>query len=84
MGNRIHMRAVQRASEIAQGVAPLAMYLDVSPGMVAAWIRGSSEVPGLVFLKIVEIVVDHAGDNLQGAIPPYLVHSFRHRVAANN
>lgn len=77
------MRTVQRASEIAEGVAPLAQYLQVPPSVVAAWIRGSSEVPALAFLKVVEIIVDHAGAQMQGVIPPYLVQSFRHRTAAN-
>lgn len=84
MGNRIHMRAVQRATEIAEGVTPLAMYLDVPPALVAAWIQGTNEVPQAVFLKVVEIIVEHAGPRMRGAIPPSLVQTFRHREAANS
>jgi hypothetical protein len=83
MGNRIHMRAVQRATEIAEGVTPLAMYLEVPPVMIAAWIQGTSEVPQAVFLKVVEIIVDHAAPRMRGVIPPSLVETFRHREAAN-
>jgi hypothetical protein len=83
MGNRIHMRAVQRATEIAEGVTPLAMYLEVPPVMIAAWIQGTSEVPPAVFLKVVEIIVDHAAPRMRGVIPPSLVETFRHREAAN-
>jgi hypothetical protein len=83
VGNRIHMRAVQRATEIAEGLARLAVYLDVPPALIVAWIDGRSEVPIPMFLKVVEIIVDHAGEPLRGVIPPSLVESFRHREAAN-
>lgn len=83
-GNRLHMRAVQRAIEIAEGVFPLASYLEVPPGVVAAWLHGSADVPAAAFLKIVEIIVNRAGPRMHGAIPPALVESFRHRPAANS
>ena len=70
MGNRIHMRAVQRATEIAGGVTPLARYLEVEPTLVVAWIRGTSELPAAAFLKVVEILVDHAAPRMRGVIPP--------------
>lgn len=82
LGNRIQMRAVQRATEIAQGVIPIAMYLGVPPALVAAWIQGTSEVPPGAFLKVVEIIVDH-GPRMRGVIPPSLVETFKHRQAAN-
>jgi DNA-binding transcriptional regulator YdaS (Cro superfamily) len=83
MGNRIHMLAVQRATEIAQGIEPLAVYLGVTPSLIAAWIRGTSEIPPAAFLKVVEIIVDHGAPPLRGAIPPSLVESFKHKNAAN-
>ena len=82
VGNRIHMRAVQRAAEIAEGVIPIALYLGVPPAVVAAWIRGTSDVPPGAFLKVVEIIVEH-GPRMRGVIPPSLVETFRHRQAAN-
>jgi hypothetical protein len=78
------MLAVQRACEIARGVIPLAMYLRVPPVAVAAWIRGTMDVPADAFLKVVEIIVEHAAPRMRGAIPPSLVPSFRHRDAANS
>lgn len=83
MGNRIQMRAVQRASEIAEGIEALAVYLGVPPVAVAAWIQGTSEVPPSVFLRIVDIIVDHGAPRMRGVIPPSLVETFRHRQAAN-
>jgi DNA-binding transcriptional regulator YdaS (Cro superfamily) len=83
VGNRIQMRTVQRATEIAEGVIPLAIYLGVPPATIAAWIQGASEVPPALFLKIVEIVVDHAAPRMRGVIPPSLVETFKHRKAAN-
>ena len=83
MGNRIHMLAVQRATEIAEGLTHLAVYLDVPPALIMAWIEGRSEVPSASFLKVVEIIVDHAGPRMRGVIPPSLVETFRQREAAN-
>ena len=76
------MRAVQRAAEIAEGMIPIALYLGVPPAVVAAWIRGTSDVPPGAFLKVVEIIVEH-GPRMRGVIPPSLVETFRHRQAAN-
>ena len=83
MGNRIHMRAVQRAMEIAEGVTPLAVYLEVPPVLIAAWIQGTSEVPPAALLKVIEIILDHTAPRMRGVIPPSLVECFRHREAAN-
>jgi hypothetical protein len=83
MGNRIQMRAVQRASEIAEGIRPLAIYLGVAPALVAAWIEGTTEVPPAPFLKMVEIIVDHGASHVRGVIPLSLVEVFKHREAAN-
>jgi hypothetical protein len=68
VANRIHMRAVQRATEIADGVIPIAAYLG--------------EVPPGAFLKVVAIIVDH-GPRMRGVIPPSLVETFKHSQAAN-
>src|SRR6185295_6008284 len=58
IGNRIHMRAAQRAMEISGGIAPLALYVGVPPVLVAAWIAGSSELPPAAFLSLVGILLD--------------------------
>ena len=82
VANRVHMRAVQRATEIAEGVIPIAAYLGVAPAVVVAWIKGTSEVPPGAFLKVVAIIVDH-GPRMRGVIPPSLVETFKHSPAAN-
>lgn len=83
MGQRIHMLAMQRAAEIAGGLAPLARYLKVSPFLVAVWIQGGSDVPAAAFLKVVEIIVDQEGARMRGAIPASEAETFKHRQAAN-
>jgi hypothetical protein len=82
MANRIHMRAVERAAQIADGDLRLARYLEVSPFLVNAWIEGKSDVPAAMFLKIVDIIVDYSGSH-RGAIPAALVDEFKHSKAAN-
>jgi len=78
-----HMRAVQQAAEIAGGVTSLAAYLQVSPMMIAAWVQGATDVPAAVFLRIVDIIVEHEGGRIRGAIPLSEVDTFKHRQAAN-
>lgn len=79
-----HMRAVQQAVEIAGGIVPLATYLQVSPMLIAAWIQGATDVPAAPFLRIVDIIVEHEGARIRGAIPLSEVQSFKHRQAANS
>jgi hypothetical protein len=84
IGKRIHMRAVERAVEIAEGIEALAGWLGVPPVAVAAWIHGTSEVPPGPFLKVVELIVEHGGRGMPGSIAGSLVETFKHRPAANN
>src|SRR5919204_1456415 len=77
MRNPIHMRAVQLAVEIAGGSRPLAMYLKVSPLLVAAWIEGAHEPPPNAFLKVLEIVLGQESARLRGAIPASEVEVFK-------
>jgi hypothetical protein len=78
------MRAVQLAAEIAGGTRPLAMYLNVSPILIGAWIEGSHEPPTAIFLKVVEILLGQEGARLRGAIPCSEAETFKHRQAANS
>lgn len=84
MRNPIHMRAVQFAAEIAGGTRPLAMYLNVSPILIGAWIEGSHEPPTAIFLKVVEILLGQEGARIRGAIPCSEAETFKHRQAANS
>ena len=83
MGNRIHILAVGRASEIAGGATALAFYLKVTPATVATWLQGTGEVPLWAFLKVVEVIVERPAVRLQGATEAWEAAEFRHRVAAN-
>jgi hypothetical protein len=77
------MLAVQRATDIADGITPLAVFLGVPPGLISAWLEGRQDVPPGAFLTIVSIIIDRAIPHAQGVIPLSLAESFRHREAAN-
>jgi hypothetical protein len=57
---QVHRRALQRALELTGGVEPLAAYLKVPVNAVRFWVNGSSPLPGDVFLRIVDLVLDHS------------------------
>jgi hypothetical protein len=57
---QVHRRALQRALELTGGVEPLAAYLKVPVSAVRFWVNGSSPLPGDVFLRIVDLVLDHS------------------------
>lgn len=59
------------------------MYLEAPPPLVAFWINGTIELPPRVLLKIVEIIIDHDGPAIGGAVPSSLVEIFKQRQAAN-
>lgn len=56
----VHRRALQRALELTGGVEPLAVYLKVPVNAVQFWLNGNSPLPGDVFLRIVDLVLDHS------------------------
>jgi hypothetical protein len=56
----IHKRALQRAIDLAGGVDPLAKQLNVPSTAVRFWLNGSSPLPGDVFLKIVDLILDRS------------------------
>ena len=55
----VHRRALQRALELAGGAEPLARQLGVAPSAVRFWLNASSPLPGDIFLKVVDLVLDH-------------------------
>ena len=57
----IHRRALQRALELSGGAEPLARHLGVAPSAVRFWLNASSPLPGDIFLKIVDLVLEHQG-----------------------
>ncbi|HEX6266643.1 MAG TPA: YdaS family helix-turn-helix protein [Burkholderiales bacterium] len=65
MPTAIHKRALQRAIDLAGGVDPLAKQLNVPSTAVRFWLNGSSPLPGDVFLKIVDLMLDHSMTELR-------------------
>lgn len=58
--HQVHLRALQRAAEIAGGPEALAAYLGVSGDRVSIWIKGGSRIPDDVFLKIVDLLAERS------------------------
>lgn len=54
----VQVRAVRRAAEIC-GEEKLASRLGVSARQVRLWIRGLAVPPPDVFLKVVDVLLDH-------------------------
>jgi hypothetical protein len=60
----LYARAMRRAAEIL-GEPELAARLDVTEGKLRFWIQGAAEPPGDVFLKVADILGEHALEQLQ-------------------
>jgi DNA-binding transcriptional regulator YdaS (Cro superfamily) len=50
---------LRRAAEIVGGEEALSMRLGVTPSHLALWIRAAGEMPDAVFLRAVDIVLEH-------------------------
>ena len=61
----VHSRAVERAARALGGAQELANYLRTPVTTVNAWMTGAAPVPGDVFLKIVDLLVDRSMTDLQ-------------------
>jgi hypothetical protein len=61
----IHKRALQRAIELAGGVEPLAAHLKLPPTAIRFWLNASSPLPDGIFLKLVDLLLDHSTTELQ-------------------
>lgn len=55
----VYARTLVRAAEIIGGELELALRLQVTPSHLHLWIRGLSEPPRDVFLRAVDLVIDH-------------------------
>lgn len=64
----VHARTLKRAAEICGGEQQLALWLRVTPSHLARWIEGLAQPPADVFLRAVDLVVDHGISHL--AIEP--------------
>lgn len=52
----LHSRAASRACEIVGGVEALSKRLNISAGLVRAWVGGSIVPPPAYFLKVADII----------------------------
>jgi hypothetical protein len=55
----VYVKTLSRAAQIIGGEAELARQLNVTPSHLHLWILGVGRPPLDVFLKAVDIVVDH-------------------------
>ena len=55
----VHVRTLRRAAELVGGEQALALQLKVTPSHVALWLAGAEEPPAEVFLRAVDIVMNH-------------------------
>jgi hypothetical protein len=55
----VYVKTLVRAAQIVGGEAELALRLKVTPSHLHLWIRGLSDPPLDVFLRAVDIVVEH-------------------------
>ena len=69
MRDMLSARAIERAALIKGGYEQLALSLGVSVGILRSWRAENAPMPGDVFLKIVDILIDDDVDQLKGARP---------------
>lgn len=55
----VHVAALQRAAEILGGPQALAQYLGMPLTLVELWLDGHMAPPQEVFLRAIDVVVDH-------------------------
>jgi DNA-binding transcriptional regulator YdaS (Cro superfamily) len=55
----VHVRTLRRAAELVGGEQALALRLQVTPSHLALWLAGVEVPPADVFLRAVDIVMDH-------------------------
>lgn len=55
----VHTRALRRAAELLGGNDALRLYLGVTPVKLGIWMRGSVAPPGDVFLRVVDLLLEH-------------------------
>ena len=63
----VYARTLVRAAEIVGGELELALRLKVTPSHLHLWLRGLSDPPRDVFLRAVDLVVEH--DQKKGRSP---------------
>ena len=67
MAYGVRARALRRAAQILGGEIQLSRYLRVSVLSVTVWMAGAEPPPTDVFLRAVDVIVDHDLDDLRGS-----------------
>lgn len=57
----VHVRTLQRATQVAGGVERLAFYLKVRPSRLRLWLQGRVSPPLDVFLRAVDLLTQNDG-----------------------
>jgi hypothetical protein len=69
MPTEVHRRALQRALELTGDVDALARQLKVPSTAVRFWTHGNQPLPPDIFLKIVDLLLDHSIAELHPPAP---------------
>lgn len=70
MRHTVHTRALQRAAEILGGNEALCAYLEVPKRRLDLWMTGQMTLPGDVFLRVVDILLEHKSADLESDCGP--------------
>jgi hypothetical protein len=65
IAQNVRLQALRRACYILGGQRRLRKYLGVSALSLSVWIAGSEPPPTDVFLRAVDVIVDHEIDDLR-------------------
>jgi hypothetical protein len=65
----VHVRTLRRAAVLVGGEQELALRLKVTPSHLVLWLAGVEVPPADVFLRAVDIVMDHVSLNPSSSVP---------------
>jgi hypothetical protein len=63
----LHARLLEKAAELLGGRAPLSHALQVPAQNLARWIAGIEPMPRLVFLKVVDLIIELTSEPLSSS-----------------
>jgi hypothetical protein len=63
----LHARLLGKAAELLGGRAPLSRELQVPAQNLARWIAGIEPMPRLVFLKVVDLIIELTSEPLSSS-----------------
>jgi hypothetical protein len=63
----LHARLLSKLAELLGGRAPLGHQLQVPAQNLARWMAGSEPMPSLVFLKVVDLIIELTSEPLSSS-----------------